>query len=184
MNREKRDAILIRLTEALHEKGSWCGETHVQKAVYFLQEMVGVDLGFDFILYKHGPFSFDLRDELMTMRAEGMVTFQVKHDQYGPSILPESSAESLKKRFPNTLRNHEPRIIFVANKFESKPVTELERIGTAFYVVRDLGGTVDIAKCARRVNEIKPHIPIDEASEAVRTVQVWQKEANKFAVNK
>lgn len=184
MNRQKRDAILIRLTEALREKGSWCGETHVQKAAYFLQEMVGVDMGFDFILYKHGPFSFDLRDELTAMRAGGMVAFQVKHAQYGPSIVPDASADSLKRLFPNTLRNHESCIMFVADKFESKPVTELERVGTAFYVLRDLKGTSDSAKCAQRVHQLKPHIALDEASEAIRTVQEWQKEAKAVAVSK
>ncbi len=44
--------------------GSWCGETHVQKCVYFLQQLLKVPMEFNCIMYKHGPYSFDLNDEL------------------------------------------------------------------------------------------------------------------------
>ena len=64
MTRLQRVAVLTKLTEKLHESGSWCGETHLQKAAYFLQELFNVLLVYEFILYKHGPFSFALRDEL------------------------------------------------------------------------------------------------------------------------
>jgi uncharacterized protein YwgA len=60
MDRLRRAAILTRLIEQLRNGGSWCGETHVQKATFFLQELLNVPLSLDFILYKHGPFSFDL----------------------------------------------------------------------------------------------------------------------------
>ena len=46
MNRLQRAAILLTLLDALRQRGSWCGETHLQKSVYFLEEMCGVPLGF------------------------------------------------------------------------------------------------------------------------------------------
>jgi len=183
MDRQKREAILVRLTEALHEKGSWCGETHLQKAAFFLQEMVGAKMGFDFILYKHGPFSFDLRDELAAMRADGMVAFRVQHPEYGPSIVPEPGADVLKRRFPKTLAAHERFVEFVADRFETKPVTELERLGTAFYVLRELESSANVAICAQRVNQLKPHIPVEQATDAIRTVQVWQRDAKKLTAS-
>jgi len=70
MNRLKRDVVILSLIENLKKKGSWCGETHIQKATYFLQELFDFPLGFEFILYKHGPFSFDLSDKLTAMRAD------------------------------------------------------------------------------------------------------------------
>jgi hypothetical protein len=60
MNRLQRAVVLLSLLERLKERGSWCGETHLQKSAYFLQDMLSAPLGFDFILYKHGPFAFDL----------------------------------------------------------------------------------------------------------------------------
>ena len=35
MNKLKRYAIVISMVEKLNKKGSWCGETHIQKAIYF-----------------------------------------------------------------------------------------------------------------------------------------------------
>ena len=79
MNQLAQKTILVGLIERLADKGSWAGETHLQKAAYLLAELRGVDFDFDFILYKHGPFSFELRDELSAMRAEGLV------DGFAPS---------------------------------------------------------------------------------------------------
>lgn len=45
----QRAAVVFSLIDALSAAGSWCGETHIQKATYFLQEMLDVQLGYDFI---------------------------------------------------------------------------------------------------------------------------------------
>lgn len=76
MDRLKRGAILVQLVRELRENGSWCGETHLQKGTYLLQELTKVPLGLEFILYKHGPFSFDLRDELTGLRADEVIALQ------------------------------------------------------------------------------------------------------------
>ena len=64
MNKEQERTVMLSLIRSLRENGSWCGETHIQKAAYFLKTVTAVPLKFEFILYKHGPFSFDLRDHL------------------------------------------------------------------------------------------------------------------------
>ena len=181
MERLKRDVILVRLIEALRERGSWCGETHVQKTTYFLQEMVGSQTAFEFILYKHGPFSFDLRDELAAMRADGLVSLRVQDPYYGPSIVPEEATSArLKGRFPKTVKQHESRISFVAEKLGDKPVVELERLGTALYITREMKPGANANERARRINDLKPHISVKEALEALSTVDDWEEEARKF----
>ena len=47
MKRLQRGAVIITLVEKMKKKGSWCGETHIQKAVFVLQEIVGVPLGYE-----------------------------------------------------------------------------------------------------------------------------------------
>jgi hypothetical protein len=183
MERLKRDVILIRLIEALQERGSWCGETHVQKATYFLQAMVGAQMGFEFILYKHGPFSFDLRDELAAMRADGFVSLQVLDPAYGPSIVPEPAAKNLCDRFRTTSKTHERGIAFVTEKFGGKKVNHLERLATAFYVSKEIEPKDDARVRAQRVHELKPHISADEALDAVRTVDDWRREAQVLAAS-
>jgi len=181
MERLKRDVILIHLIEALRKRGSWCGETHVQKAAYFLQEMARAQTGFEFILYKHGPFSFDLRDELAAMRADALVSLRVLDPAYGPSIVPEPAAESLCDRFTATVRMHTPKIAFVAERFGGKQVSHLERLATAFYISKEMKGSANAR--AERVNELKPHISFDMALDAVRTVDGWQQEATSLGTD-
>ena len=59
----KRNVMVLTLARKIRNRGSWCGETHLQKAVYLLQDLAGVETGLEFVLYKHGPFSFGLRDQ-------------------------------------------------------------------------------------------------------------------------
>jgi len=61
-------SLLVSLVEKMKNGGSWCGETHVQKCVYFLQQLLKVPMEFNCIMYKHGPYSFDLNDELAFLR--------------------------------------------------------------------------------------------------------------------
>ena len=83
MDRLEKATILLTLIEKLKAKGSWGGETHIQKAAYLLQDILNVDTGFDFILYKHGSYSFELTDELKAMRADGFLSLE-SAPPYGP----------------------------------------------------------------------------------------------------
>lgn len=85
MNRLQRAAVITRLLDELHQQGSWCGETHVQKSVYFLQALLNVPTDYEFILYKHGPFSFELKDALSEFRADGLIDLIAQPYPYGPS---------------------------------------------------------------------------------------------------
>ncbi len=70
MNRLQRAVVLLTMLDALKRRGSWCGETHLQKSVYFLVELCAVPLGYSFVLYRHGPYSFELSDEITALRAD------------------------------------------------------------------------------------------------------------------
>src|SRR6266508_496167 len=76
MKRLQRAALLTELVEQMRAHDSWCGETHLQKATYFLQELLDVEMDYDFVLYKHGPFSFDLRDELGDFVSDKLIRYQ------------------------------------------------------------------------------------------------------------
>ena len=84
MKQMQKNAVILSLINRLKEKGSWCGGTNIQKASYFLQEMLGVELGFDFILYKYGPYSFELTDELTAMRANSFLHLEIRDPRYSP----------------------------------------------------------------------------------------------------
>src|ERR1700689_236362 len=109
----KRSAILLRLVREMRQKGSWCGETHVQKAVYLLQDMAGAETEFDFVLYKHGPFSFELRDEVTLLRADNLLELRVQSQPYGPKLIPTDQAQRIEEKFPQTLQKNSQRIAFI-----------------------------------------------------------------------
>jgi hypothetical protein len=164
MNELQRSAVLLELINHLNRVGSWCGETHVQKCVYFGQELFGLDTAFDFELYKHGPFSFDLRDQLSSMQAEAILALQTQ-PPYGPSIIPGVLAKRLLERCPKTIARVKDQLLVVASTFGPKRVAELERLSTAFYISKefDLKG---VEARARMLTRLKPHIDLEEARDA------------------
>jgi len=134
MKRLQQAAILVSLIEALEEKESWCGETNIQKTTYFLQELMGVPLGCEFILYKYGPYSFDLSENLTHLCADSFLDLEVRDRRYGPSYTSGDMRDYLVNRFPKTLRRYQDKIVYVSDKLGSKHVPELERLATALYV--------------------------------------------------
>ena len=64
--------------------GSWCGETHIQKTSYVAKCVEHVPFESEFVLYKHGPYSFDLNAVLNRMRSQGIITL-VPQGSYGAS---------------------------------------------------------------------------------------------------
>ena len=169
MERLRKAALLTRLVQKLHEHGSWCGETHIQKATYFLQTLTGVPLEFDFILYKHGPFSFDLRDELTALRADALLGLEARRP-YGAQIVSTEQSDYIQNHYPKTLAKYEDRIEFVAQQLGSRGVVELERLATALYVKETLGENASKEERAEKLTTLKPHIPKENAQTAVEEV--------------
>lgn len=179
MEDSKRQAVVLSLIEKLNSRSNWCGETLIQKSLYFLQEMLKVPTGFDFILYKHGPFSFDLRDELGVMRANLIIKLQSNPFPYGPSHLPGEAAERLKEIYPKTTIQFEPQIEFMAGKLAGLRVAELERLATALYVTLEEDMNKEVHFRAKRINELKPHVKMEEAVKAVEQIESLMIEVEK-----
>jgi hypothetical protein len=165
------------LADQLHQQGSWCGETHLQKATYFIQELLRVPLEFCFILYKHGPFSFGLRDELTALRADGLLEIRPQPYPYGPSLLPTATSAQFRERYPVTLERHRQTLGFVARTFANRGVSELERLATAWYVSREIPSSATVEDRAQRLHELKPHVSFVEAKFAVAEVDQIAREA-------
>lgn len=167
MKRMARIAVSLSLVEALKNNGSWCGETHIQKATYFLQEMLAGDLGHEFVLYKHGPYSFDLSEELGRLRADNLLDVVPQH-RYGPQMLLGRSWEDLKRSFPKTIDRYAEKVDFLGQWLGNKGVAELERLATALYVTKELD--VEEGRRAEKIHELKPHVSLAEAQAAIQEV--------------
>ena len=168
MDKFKRTALLTALAENLRKKGSWCGETHLQKATYFLQELQKVPVGFDFILYKHGPFSFELRDELTAMRSDGLFDL---HQQwpYGPTLIPTEKSKRFRQQYSKTLEKYKRQLNFVSDQLGKQNVSELEKLATALYIRIEASSKSENQR-AKYLHSLKPHVSLDDSLEAVKTV--------------
>jgi hypothetical protein len=177
MNQLQRAAVLTELARQLRAQGSWCGETHLQKATYFLQDLLGVPVGVEFILYKHGPYSFDLTEELTWLQAKYLLEKDFRSPGYGPGLVPTEASEDLRKRHPFTLSRYGRQVEFISRALGTKGVADLEKLATALYVTRELGGRADAARRAARLHELKPHVPIEDALAAVAEFDQINREA-------
>ena len=165
----KEMAIVLEMALALRTRGSSCGETMIQKSVYLLKDLTEVPLSYEYVLYRHGPFSFDLRDALSAMRADEMIAVTPQF-QFGVSIEPTPFGREILDRFPTTLRRHRQAIAFVADHLANKNVGELERLATALWVTREYRSETAKSR-AQLIHEMKPHIPPVDAREAIARVE-------------
>lgn len=182
MERLERASVIGALITSLENKGSWCGETHVQKAGYFLQEMGNVPLEYDYILYKHGPFSFELRDELTEMRANGLLELKMQPNPYGPSIAVTETGKLIAELFSEMAERYKNIIDFVASKLAVKGVVDLERLSTALYVTKEMESNTQEER-ANRIVELKPHINNETALESIIQVDRMLHEFGQFNSN-
>ncbi len=169
MDQSVRRAILLDLVKSLRNKGSWCGETHIQKAMFSLKEITNTPVDYEFVLYKHGPFSFELRDELTEMRADGYLTIEINPYPYGPNLSVSEAGIRFYQQYLGAVQQYDPDMAFIVENLGAKGVVALERLSTALYVCKE-EAIRNTEQCAVRVNEIKPHIPIEQARDAAADV--------------
>jgi hypothetical protein len=178
MTKTETWSVMTRLIASLRNNGSWAGETHVQKAAYILKHLTGVPLDFEFILYKHGPFSFGLRDELAVARDSGAITVE---PQLGYGAKLKASRIYSMPSAPD----YQAEIDFIGRVLGDKDVANLERIGTA--LLFDLAFPTETTSFKLdKLRERKPHISSELATNAMHELEALktqlQESAAQFAL--
>ena len=178
MTTGERRTLVTALVKSMRDKNSWAGETHIQKCIFFLQKMLKVPLGYEFVLYKHGPYSFDLRSELAEMRARLYLEVEPRSG-YGPSF----TLGHWGKRAAETPSSYSDAVEFVCDEISTKDVRRLERISTAFFIQSEPDNSeLNSVEVAKRVIELKPHISFGEARVAVSEVAGLRDKLSKAGV--
>jgi hypothetical protein len=163
----KKHALIMAVIESLRKHGSWTGKTHLQKALFLLSAAHPKYVPFQFVLYKHGPYSFDVEPELEEMKSYAAVVAEPVPG-YGVVLKPGSMAGFPARKAP--LR---PRILQAVDDIcrfvNTKKVTELEPIATAAWIrVREK--ISDPKMVAERLHALKPHIQVADALRADETL--------------
>lgn len=172
MSLEEQYSLVLLMMDALSKNGSWCGETHIQKNLFLLENLEEVHTNFAFVLYKHGPYSFELHDAIGDMSSLGFIQSK-STPPYGPKLLvtEKGSAlwESHKKALPVTQVNK------VAREFGSNTVQDLEKKATALLLLKK-NSAENLDDIACELHTLKPHIPFQQAREAVQFM--YEKQAD------
>ena len=163
-----RWAIVANLVSDLRNNQGWAGETHLQKTVFFLQEMLQVPSGYKFVLYKHGPYSFDLHDDLGRMLTNSIVGLEPR-PPYGPSFGIKDIGIRLMQQRTQIVGKFSEQFKFIVDTLGKKDVRELERLGTALLLKQEFPNADQVA-LAKKIVERKPHVREDLAQEAIREV--------------
>jgi uncharacterized protein YwgA len=173
LNDLQRSAIVATLVKECRSRDAFCGETMVQKSVFFLQELLNVPLAFDFQLYIYGPFSFELQRHVSSMMADDMIT--VRAQQYGSTFEAGEQIAYLEKHSAQTIAEYRDPIAFVVNHLANRGVKQLERVATALYFTVTTGDT-SVDERAAKICEVKPHITPDDARKALEEIDSWRRE--------
>jgi uncharacterized protein YwgA len=171
-----RCALVVDLAKRLRAQGSWCGETHLQKALYILQDLSRSNLGYKFVIYKHGPYSFELNTDLTAMRAANILEFQFPREGYGPKIAPTSFGERVFETNEENIQGYSQTMTFITDWFAASDVRHLEKVATAYYVTKKNPRDPAVER-AKKLNSLKPHVDMQAAEEAVRIVDEKRNQA-------
>ena len=149
------------------------GRTTLMKMCYFLQELKGVPLGYDFRLFTYGPYDSDVMGDLSQARDAGAVAEKlVTYGRgYGYDITPGSRAERWHQRLADTLPAVAQAVADVASEFGHYNAGELELRSTILFVDREFhrdGTEATLETVAQRVHDVKPHFTLDTIKEAMR----------------
>jgi len=166
-------ALITELAERLKDRSPQFGKNVLQKMVYLLQELYGVNCGYRFDLYMYGPFSSELLQDLDLVESMGGVNVvPVVSGTGGYRILPGEHSESLKSKATEFLSDG--RITSALNKlvedFGNYWAKDLELRSTIIYASKDMrrsGNPVSRSDLVRIVKEIKPRFTDVEVQQAI-----------------
>ena len=181
MNRSKRIAIITKLIKEMIEAGCLHSEWYVQKACYFLQEAMRVPLGYEFFCHHGSPYSFELRDEITGMRADGLIRLKPNR-AYTPSVCVTSNVERLHDDFTHTLKRYGEYIGFTVDVFAGRTFNEIEDISIALWAA---GGEIKNNKSLRYLIKKLPYMDIGTAVNEIDRIlsQCNERERQMFDVH-
>jgi hypothetical protein len=165
-------ALVVEL--AARMKGRPFGRTALQKLTYLLQELHGVDVGYEFPLYTYGPYSSELSSDLDTLAAMQGVRVDLDARQGGYLISPGERQESVRGSGADFIHSHNEAINRVVGEFGGMSAKELELRATLVFAERDArrrGGMMEEAELIGVVHEIKPHFTKSQIGTALKELR-------------
>ena len=172
---QHRYAVIAELAKLYQDKSSWVlGKTALQKLTFFLQEVRGIELGYEYSLYSFGPFSSTLAADLDM--ADMMDVVDVRYDSSinGYEIFPGETDVSSGKTAKQWLKSVRKDVQAVFERFGTFGTRQLELRATIAYVAKDAvlrGRTLTDDRLTRIVHDLKPHFNYEMIGDALRQLR-------------
>ena len=157
-----RYAIVLEAVRSLNAAASWTGKTHVITTLYIVSTKVR--LPFEFVLYKHGPYSFDTNDAIESMSAVGLLSLTAT-PPYGVQLRPGRFERVLDATILNAVDS-------AVKLIGKSKVQDLEAIATSVWVISHCGEE-RAEEIAKKVAELKPHLGEQLIRAAVSKAEKW-----------
>lgn len=170
----KRYALIAELVSRLEKISPQLGKTALQKLVYLLQEIYGIEAGYDFELYTYGPYTSRLLQDLDQVEAlEGVKVSLVASALGGYSISPGEKNKELRKKADKFLSSEKVKagIDRLIKEFGNLWAKDLELRSTIVYAVRNNSVLYEYNELAELVHEIKPKFSKAEIESVVNELK-------------
>ena len=132
----KKSALISKLVSLWYEKTrNHMGRTTIQKLCYF-SESIGVPLSYKFSVYKYGPYSQELFEQIDDMVIYGFLIDKHSESDHQDKISLYSItelAEELLTSYNDFLTTYEERLCLLVEYFKDMTLRELELLSTMHY---------------------------------------------------
>jgi len=166
--------LIAELAQRVSERDLSLGKTALQKHVYFLQTVHGVDCGYDFRLYTYGPFSAELLSDLDTVSGLGGVQVTYDGALAGYRITPGPRSSDVRAHAAEFLSMASEPIDRVLDEFGRLTARDLELQATIVYAEREAretsGKSPEASSIVAVVGDLKPHFSVDQIRAALETL--------------
>jgi uncharacterized protein YwgA len=172
---QHRYAVILKLAKLYKEKEGWVlGKTALQKLVFFLQEVRGVELGYDYTLYTFGPFSSTLAADLDFANMMDVVDVTYHSDLGGYEIVASKEGLAVERHAKQWLKSVNSDLEAVFEGFGRFGTRALELRATIAYVAKDALArqrALTDDRLVRIVHDLKPHFDPDTIRAALEELR-------------
>jgi hypothetical protein len=141
------------------DKMEGIGKTGMMKAMYFLQQIYKIPLGYDFKMYSYGPFDDDVLVAMDVVKDENLI--DIIPEDYGDGVSGYSIRTTKKGHLPSG--EYSEFIDALSNNFGGYSAKEWELTSTIVYVhTAYMENGWNLEELYENVRRIKPRFGIDE----------------------
>lgn len=178
--RTKTAEELLLLTLEYSEENMIAGRTLLQKTIYFVKTLLGLEV--DFIPYLYGPYSYEVADALAALQQAGLVDESVRHCRsfnFGSVYEPrlhvyrlsdggKKLAAAVARRRPELAEKVKAALAKMKQFAQASDYRSLSIAAKMHHLLVEAGRPVTLKEICREAAEIGWAISEDEAREALK----------------